>query len=119
MADVSGCVEEYRLCCQPSVSLMKIGMQVSCHSFSMSVHGNRASTLQRPFFPFTPPSLQKAGHYSYSQTGSQARVRERERGRERERESEREGERVRKGGGSRGGGEKREGKERRCIFVLD
>lgn len=27
MADVSDCVEEYRLCCQPSVSLMKIGMQ--------------------------------------------------------------------------------------------
>lgn len=81
MSDVSGCVEEYRLCCQPSVSLMKIGMQVSCHSFSMSVHGSWAPTLERPFFPFTPPSLQKAGHYSYSQTGSQARVRER--GRER------------------------------------
>ena len=38
MADVTGCVGEYRLCCQPSVSLMKIGIQVSCHSFSMSEH---------------------------------------------------------------------------------
>lgn len=54
MTDVSDCVEEYRLCCQPSVSLMKIGMQVSCHSFSMSVHGSRASALQRPFSPFPP-----------------------------------------------------------------
>lgn len=44
------------------------------------------SNTSASFFPFTPPSLQKAGHYSYSQTGSQARVRERERGREGERE---------------------------------
>lgn len=39
MADVTVCAREYRLCCQPSVSLMKIGIQVSCHSFSMSEHG--------------------------------------------------------------------------------
>jgi len=39
MADVTACVGEYRLCCQPGVSLMKIGIQVSCHSFSMSERG--------------------------------------------------------------------------------
>ncbi|KAK2871061.1 hypothetical protein Q8A67_023588 [Cirrhinus molitorella] len=27
MADVTACVGEYRLCCQPGVSLMKIGIQ--------------------------------------------------------------------------------------------
>lgn len=39
MADVTACVGEYSLCCQPGVSLMKIGIQVSCHSFSMSERG--------------------------------------------------------------------------------
>lgn len=48
------------------------------------------------FFPLSPPSLQKAGHYSYSQTASQARVREREIGRERETERESEGGRKKK-----------------------
>ena len=133
--DVSGCVEEYRLCCQPSVSLMKIGMQVSCHSFSMSVHGSRAFPLQPPpLFPLFSPlslpplppsltSLQKAGHYSYSQTAGPVRERERERqgererGRERERERKRE--RVREGGKGkyRGGGEKREREKRGDAFL--
>lgn len=36
MAHVTSCVGEYGLCCQPGVSLMKIGIQVSCHSFSVS-----------------------------------------------------------------------------------
>ncbi|KAL7847257.1 hypothetical protein SRHO_G00222370 [Serrasalmus rhombeus] len=29
MADVTSCVGEYRLCCQPGVSLMKIGIQTA------------------------------------------------------------------------------------------
>lgn len=62
MADVTACVGEYRLCCQPGVSLMKIGIQVSCHSFSMSERG--AGEHFSLFFSLSL-SLQKAGHYSY------------------------------------------------------
>lgn len=63
MADVTACVGEYRLCCQPGVSLMKIGIQVSCHSFSMSERG--AGEHSSLFFSPLSLSLQKAGHYSY------------------------------------------------------
>lgn len=99
MADVTACVGEYRLCCQPGVSLMKIGIQVSCHSFSMSERG-AGEHFSLFFFPL---ALITKGRTLFIQTGRGLRG-ENDRQRERERESEgKERERVseREGGGGR------------------
>lgn len=88
MADVTACVGEYRLCCQPGVSLMKIGIQVSCHSFSMSERG--AGEHSSEFF--SPLALITKGRTLFIQTGQGLRGendRQRERGREKVRERER------------------------------
>lgn len=108
MADVSGCVEEYRLCCQPSVSLMKIGMQVSCHSFSVSVHESRAAALQRPFPPSPPHYKRQDIIHAGRQTPSQAG----EGGRE-------ETERQRRGGEGRGRGEAEEEEEMQFAGTVE
>lgn len=76
---------------------MKIGMQVSCHSF----HCQRLSAglqLSGVLSPLYPPSLQKPGHYSYRQKEGEI---DRGRGRE-ERQSEGEREREGEGDGGRG-----------------
>ena len=94
---------EYRQCCQPSVSLMKIGIQVSCHSFSMSEH--RPGLHSSVFFSlglitkgrtlFIQAARPGWGVCEWGESVRPEGERERERGREREQD------RQGKGGGGR------------------
>lgn len=122
MADVSDCVEEYRLCCQPSVSLMKIGMQVSCHSFSMSVHGSRAQH-SASFSPFPPLHYKRQDIIHRARQPGRSEG-ERQGGKERQSEGGRKRETEGRGreGGVEEGGEKREreGEEKHfCAGLKD